>query len=517
MKLITRPLQRKIKDGVVALTLATWCLARPWSHLLFKSKDYFGGSPALPVELLAVMVNVAGLALAIWLGIGLWRNWRGGMAGALLDGAFLLLMVFPADFIRVDMLSITDGELLGFMRRPAVMAGLFGALALLLWKHRPAARLLGVMLWVSFPAALLVLAKLSLTFVGLMPLKDCASVPAAPALLHVAEGRPRVIWMIFDETDYRLAFEKRPANVPLPEFDRLRLSALSADHAYPPGDSTLFSMPALIAGRRVEAARPEGCELAVKLAGADDTADWSALPSVFSRARELGCNTALVGWYHPYARMLGGSLNYCAWYPFPLYEPARSTTFGGAAREQIASLASSYHIRRLYIETCRHSLADAVAAADNPAYGLVLLHLPPPHGPGVYLPEKGQFTCEGIAAPAGYFNNLVLADRELGVLRRNMEAAGLWDKSWVLLSADHSWRKSKLYDGVRDYRVPFVLKSPEAGPSMVCTNMFNTVLTHDLVLAILRNEVTNQAGAAALLARGAPEMPVLEGQHGSSQ
>ena len=63
----------------------------------------------------------------------------------------------------------------------------------------------------------------------------------------------------------------------------------------------------------------------------------------------------------------------------------------------------------------------------------------------------------------GYFNNLALAYRFLGQLRHAMETSGAWDKSWVIISADHSWRDSRIYDGVIDLRVPFLVKAPGAG------------------------------------------------------
>jgi hypothetical protein len=506
---LPRPLKQKIKDGMMALTMATWCFVRPWSHLLFEGNSYFQKLPVARVELLALAVNILGAALMIWLGIGLWRRSRSRLLYLGLDMAFLFLLLFPADFIRVELFNMTDTRFIGLMRQPGVIAGLFVILAFLIWKHRLAARTLAMIIVITFPVALLIMAKIILLCCNLMHVEACPY-SAPPPLLSVPPGQPRVVWMILDETDYRLAFEKRPASVALPEFDRLRREALSADHAYPPGDSTIISMPALISGRRISAADPDGCDLGLILADTGATVEWSALTSVFSRARELGVNTALVGWYHPYARLLGGSLNYCSWYPFPAFEPARSTTFGGAMDQQIASLAGPFHVRQVFIDTCKDSLADAAAAVANANYGLILLHLPPPHGPGVYLPEKNDFTCNGIAQPAGYFNNLVLADHELGALRREMETAGQWDKSWVILSADHSWRQSKFYDGVRDYRVPFLVKSTEADQSMTCSNQFNTVLTHDLTLAILRGEVTNQSTTAAWLdTHGKPELPVL--------
>jgi hypothetical protein len=512
---LPNPVKQKIKDGMVALTMAAWCFVRPWSHLLFGANSYFNKLPVARVELLASAVTILGFALVLWLGMRVWRHCRTGTLSLLLDMSFLFLLVFPADFIRLELLNVVDTKLVAFMRQPAVVACFFVLLVVLIWQRRLAARAAAMMLVITFPVVLLTMAKIVLLCLGVLPVKACAYSPPPPPIVSMRAGQQRVVWMIFDETDYRLVFEKRPADAPLLEFDRLRQTALCADHAYAPADWTIISMPALISGRLFSAAVPGGCDLDLTVAGTGATVEWSALPSVFSQARELGVNTALVGWYHPYARELGGSLNYCSWYPFPAFAPARSTTFGGALEQQIASLAGPFHIRQVFINTCKDSLADAVATVTNPGYGLVFLHLPPPHGPGVYLPEENEFTCNGIAPPAGYFNNLVLADHQLGVLRHEMETSGQWDTSWVILSADHSWRKSKMYDGIRDYRVPFLVKSPGQTESISYSHQFNTVLTHDLVLSILRGEVTNQAGAEALLDQGKPDMPAARPEEGA--
>jgi len=97
----------------------------------------------------------------------------------------------------------------------------------------------------------------------------------------------------------------------------------------------------------------------------------------------------------------------------------------------------------------------------------------------------------------GYFNNLVLADRSLGKLRAALEANGQWEKTWIILSADHSWRWSSLYDRRRDLRVPFLVKpsGQQAGGSNFAAQI-NTVLTHDLILAILGGEITNAPATA---------------------
>lgn len=503
---LRQSLKRKIKDGIVALAVANWCFVTDWFFLLFAGGRYFKKLPVARVELLALAVNILGTALLVWLCIGLWRRSRSRLLHLVLDMTFLFVLVLVSGFIRYQLFHWSVGGLSDILRQPVLLLVLLVIAAGLTWKHDLAARVAALIIAMTFPVALLTLAKITLLCLNVTHLRECTYSATPPPVLSVPEGQPRVVWIIFDETDYRLAFARRPASLALPEFDRLRQEALCGDDAYPPGDGTIISMPALIAGRRLSSVKNDGCDLALTFADTGATTDWGALPSVFSQARELGVNTALVGWYHPYERLLGGGLNYCSWYSM---QPGRSTTFGGAIQQQITSLVRFIYFRRHYIQVCQDSLNDALSVAANPTYGLILLHLPPPHAPWVYLPEKNEFTVWGSSEPAGYLNNLALADHELGDLRRSMETAGQWDKTWLILSADHSWRQSKLYDGVRDYRVPFLVKSTGAGQSLAYSNRFNTVLTHDLILAILRGEVTNQSTTAAWLdTHGKPELPV---------
>jgi hypothetical protein len=505
------PLKRKIKDGMVALAVANGCFFRAWSGLLFDGVPYFKKLPVAGVELLALAVNILGLALLIWLGIGLWRRTRSRLLQLLLDVTFLFLAFFSVDYFRYYVFHWWIGGVFGFLHRPVLLLALFVIAAGLIWKHRLAARVAAMVVVVTFPVALLILAKITLLSLHVMHLRECTEAAPPPPLLHRPEGQPRVLWIIFDETDYRLVFPQRPASLRLPEFDHLRQVALCADQAYPPSDATIISMPALIAGRRLSSVKTDDCDLALTFADTGATMGWTDLPSVFSQARGLGVNTAVVGWYHPYSRVLGGSLNYCSWYQLPNdTEAERSTTFGGAIQQQIACLAAFAQSPRLFIAVCRSSLNDALSVVADPTYGLILLHLPPPHAPWVFLPEKNEFTVMGFDDSTGYLNNLALADHELGEMRRAMETSGQWNKTWLILSADHSWRKSKIYDGVRDYRVPFLVKPAGAGQSLTYSNQFNTVLTHDLILAILRGAVTNQPTTAAWLdTHGKPELPVL--------
>lgn len=499
----------QIKAAIVAITTAVWVFIRPWSHLMESKDRYFNKIPATSAEFLAQVVDILAVAILIWLGIALWRRSKSRLMVFLLDTCFFGILLFPLDYFRVDHGLLNVGGFVGLVKHPLIMALCVLVLLIVIWNHRAIARVVATLIGITCPAALWFLWRMALLACNVVQLPVCAAQSPAPALLPTPEGKPRVLWIIFDETDYRLTFEKRPPGVALPEFDKLRTESFFADHALPPGNSTIISMPALITGRMLSDVGHDDCDLLLTEAGTGQKTDWSATPSVFSKAREMGFNTALIGWYHPYRRVLGSSLNYCAWYPYPGFEMGRGSNFIDSLELKFVALTGRMAVRRRFINTCRQSLDHALEVVTNRAYGLILLHLPPPHLPGVYLPAKDDFTMLGIDPPAGYFNNLQLADHQLGALRKEMEKTGQWDKTWVILSADHSWRMSEIYDGKHDFRVPYLVKSPGQKETILYSHPFNTVLTRDLIIGILGGEINSPAGVTSLLNRGKAQMPVL--------
>ncbi|HXE43022.1 MAG TPA: sulfatase-like hydrolase/transferase, partial [Candidatus Baltobacteraceae bacterium] len=114
---------------------------------------------------------------------------------------------------------------------------------------------------------------------------------------------------------------------------------------------------------------------------------------------------------------------------------------------------------------------------------------------------------------AGYLNNLALIDLELGRIRSEMEASGAWNKTWVIVSADHSWQQSSLFDHQVDYRVPFVIKSPGTNQNLTYSPKINTVLTRDLIDAILRKDISNQQDLASWLDTNGKPLPVYMGNN----
>jgi hypothetical protein len=290
--------------------------------------------------------------------------------------------------------------------------------------------------------------------------------------------------LIFDGFDYRIAFVDKPQGLEMPAFDRLQQQAIIAHNAYPPGNSTRNSIPALIDGRLVTKADiGDYDKLSIMYQDSNESINWGNQPNVFSKARELMINTALVGEYLPYPRFIGKHLNFCEWYQFyPQYTSSGSITAN--MRRQI---------KMLLIGPARHYVQRKEAYFDvqnqtkrlvsNPDYNLIMIHNPVPHAPYFYLQnwwdDKSQ---------EGYINALKLVDRSLAEIRQIMEEQETWDTTNIIISADHG---NPFYDGKVDKRVPFIVKLAHQKEPLTYEPAFNTVITQELILEILRGNISS--------------------------
>ena len=206
---------------------------------------------------------------------------------------------------------------------------------------------------------------------------------------------------------------------------------------------------------------------------------------VFSEARKLKVNTALVGEYIPYPRILGKDLNYGTWDPYRHdFVDSNDTILGNIGAQLYGFFAISrvnlyYQSKKAY----SNEQIDAKKLSIDPKYGLIMIHFAIPHEPGIYNQQWWN------VSPKGYLKNLEYADQGFGEIRKQMEEHGMWENTTVLISSDHNYRKSKKIDGKKDRRIPFILKLAGQKQSIIYEPSFNTVLSKDLILAILRQEV----------------------------
>jgi hypothetical protein len=289
--------------------------------------------------------------------------------------------------------------------------------------------------------------------------------------------------------DYALSFPRRPEGLRLQEFDRLRSEAFFATKAHQPASDTKESLPALIDGKPIYGpATAKGLRtLYVNFALNGPPTDWDSAPNVFSDARAMGVNVGLVGWYLPYCRIFQHVASECYWEP--MFSGVNDTpSFRNSLQDQWDALTPLESRMRLVQRLHRMQAAAEQMSAD-PQLGLVLIHLPIPHGPQIFDRYTGAINSYTIH-PDWFFDNVELADRVLGQIRNTMEKSGQWEGSAIIVSSDHSLRRTSLPHPDPLPLVPFLVKMPGQSKGIQFVEPFNTRITRELITAILRGEVT---------------------------
>jgi len=481
-----------------------------------------------PLRALVVPVVALELALALGLFAGweICRKTRLHYAPAV-HYLFLALCLAPLGIASVAILRVAPGNLTPVVRAPWFWPAAFLAgAAPLVWAcvhPMRASHFARRVLLYSWPVLILVLTQ-AIRVSLLFPPSAYADGPLA-APLPAPPSHTRVIWIIFDELSQTTAFGNRRPDLTLPNLDRLRAESFYAASAKSPANRTEIALPSLILGEEVLHAEPDGPgDLRVKLSSRARMASWSSLPNVFDAARDLGFNTAVVGWFHPYGRVLNRSLTKCywtaGWLSPGVEEPSSLEPLIEGMRDRVglqflamplvghlpSVFPASYNVRE-NLRRFAYLRERAREIVSDPTVGLALIHLPIPHPPAIYDKVRGEFTTERRS----YVDNVALVDREFGILRQSMELAGLWDSSAIVVSADHGWRTT-LWRGTPVWTaedeaasqqdvtgVPFLVKLPGRTSGLSYSRPFNTILTRRLITGILKGEVADAEAVGSFI------------------
>lgn len=454
-----------------SLSLANLIYLKTWAIVLQTDRNI------TPTALIAAMVNVILLALCIRAGIALIQRTGSRVLRGLSVLIFAALLLLP--FHAITTIYFPDEV----RPRNAVYAA--GGLAALAVIFSSRARR------IARGAILLITPLVAITFAqGVFRAwsYDAArwkepSMPAAPS------SRPvRLVWLLFDEWDYGLTFESPKVRVPLPEIARLQAESFTASNAVPPGPVTGVSVPRLLTS--------------------DIQATVASLPSrsdIFTRTKSEGLSVAVAGWYLPYCDLFAKSLSVC----WTCNRNAERNNMGNSFPEiglnQVRNLFEN-QFRSPFgqpLGASRQALdyklvfAATNQAAANPAFDMVFAHFPVPHEPLFYDSSTGRFDLSekpGISLFKKnflrYMDAVQLVDSTFGQLRNAMQAAGVWEKTHVLLTSDHGYRNRHRVDGVRsDSRVPFLVRVAGSPQEISFPSKFNTVLSSDLAMALLNGVV----------------------------
>lgn len=277
------------------------------------------------------------------------------------------------------------------------------------------------------------------------PQAFASSIPAQ------APGKPRLVWILFDELAYKPTFEARDPSLTLPNFDRLRReSALYTDIA-PIAYRTTRAVPSLLLGRIVtDVVYTSDNRYLVQT---DDSPHWlrfDADASLFGMAKQRGLTTSIVGWYVAYCPLFSGVATQCYWSNddaqdrgptslnasfvqnvwFPLRILAEQFLAPSKAWADLTEWNAEGHIASVQ-DVSRHALQTLSSSQAD----LIYLHIPAPHPPEFWNRRTQTF------APGGsYLDSLDYSDHLLGKMLDLLQSQPRWACTTLVVQGDHSWR-----------------------------------------------------------------------------
>jgi hypothetical protein len=469
-----------VRDMLVALSLANVAYYKTWTVVLERI-------PMRPAAFVAAIVNTACLAALIWLGLSASRrgNRLARTAVRLFVTGLILLFAYG-----IGSVHLPDNP----APRAAVLLAATGLLGAVWLTNR----------WSVLYFVFLILSPFAALLYGQAFWRMLVPTPlvsrAAGMLPTGGSHDSRVVWLLFDEWDYALTFAERDQRLRTPALDRLRAHGFFATNAYPPGRTTEASVPTLMTGRPLTR-----------------VADIFHFTTIFGRARQAGYNSAIVGWFIPYCKALGSTLAEC-------WTPEMSTernSLGGSYSEIALNQARNLFetqfrspfgqplgAKRQYWDY-ENIAMHATQAAVDPRLQLVYVHYPVPHEPLFYDANRHAFDLAEKPVVAffqkdfsRYVDALALVDRTVGELRASMQAGGVWDRTTLILTADHPYRnRTKVDRRPIDGRVPFLIKFPGDTEPLTYNGHLETAVTGDLLMAVLEGKIRNDRDCAAWLSR----------------
>ncbi len=524
------------RDALLSLSLATFCFLNPWAELSSSTHYYYRKLPPAATTIWATAANTLLLTIAIWLGIAWVKRSKSPTIRYIGYVCFFALLIAAVDSLQVH---VVDFNIEGRLTRRVG------------WEVRAlaAAVVLGVVLLAAVYARFLARPAANL-MIALSPLFPLVAVQAVwthwkrPPDAHFADAvatrraspakATRMLWLMFDEWDQRISFENRPSGFALPEIDRFRKEALSANRFSGGWYGTRNAVPSMLTGHRVTQSREAGPrDLAVRWDGGNEPSRWSARPSFFQILREQGWSVGLSGWYHPYCRVIGSQIDICRWeagasiYDRPEYSQdlTLAESMGVIAERQLlkpvglswANLSrKDVRQRRLQAREYQSIYNEAMKMLGNVDF--LMVHLPVPHPFGIYKRQSGEL---GGFPNATYVDNLALTDRTLKDFRSALTQQGQWDDVTVILSSDHSlrmayWAEStgwsdaerQAFGTTRARWVPFMIKLPAKQPAAIYDERFSILLMHDLIIALARQEIRTNDELRSWLDRNKSRFPI---------
>lgn len=349
------------------------------------------------------------------------------------------------------------------------------------------------------------LVKVSLFFVPVVPIVWITAfsfprypLPPTPSLddarrVPAAEGRQptdNVYLFVFDAWSYRMTLDEGEVWPHLPHLRQGSERMCVFTDAHSPGCHTVTSLPRLIFQRSDAYVPLRGERIGFWDGAFHDTRE---LPSLFTRAREQGYRTYMIGFYHPYHAMLGNSVDLVRTVPetaafgegaWPLTQAMFAEWTARLLGPRLAyytvgTMPSQRNRRFVYFTQTVLDYVHAVLDDPRPSGQFAMFHVPLPHCPFCFGPDGlGPLSETYNSASADLLRNqLQYTDQVIGKILEQLEARGKGQNSTIILTSDHTWREDPMLPRkARDWtHVPLFIRLPGQQESVRVEAPFSTV------------------------------------------
>lgn len=508
-----------LSELIIALSIANLLFSPVWrERIYYTAPVYHVKYFPTQIEYISLIVSVVFLAAVFAAAVRTARYFNNGKTPVSIKIIFLAIVLTALGIMGTVIIKTQFWIVTAIGRRTFLIASMLAAAAIFILAvvfYRKAFTVARTLMLIFSPFILVTFSQAVIKAVNASDLVEETS-ELQPFTVS-SEPKPaikaRVVWLIFDELDYRAAFEIRPPDVRMPEFERLRAESVFASQAAPPANDTLDSIPSLLLGRKVVGPKTVGKnELHLRYADSGEQIEFGKTANVFSDVKQMGGDTALVGWYHPYCRVIGESLSGCLWETRDVWHDFPSEGFFGAVNKNFEvvfnslpdAVRSKFGEDRRYISRHERMFDAALKVTQNQDVDLSLIQFTVPHYPYRYNRLKNDFS-----GGESYLDNLALTDNILGQIRRGLEEKGLWDETVVIVSSDHPLRMRRkdvltpkdleFTGGVQDTRVPFIVKLKNQKNNLNYDKPFNTVVTRELINLLMKGEISTPGEVAEWL------------------
>ena len=434
-------------DFLVALSAANLALLSVWAEFFYLPARSAYYLPVLALHdygaalLLFVSLSILFLLVLRWHRCyGLW----GWLTGVMTLFVFMLpLLILIRNSLQFSTI-LTIGVL---MVIPITLTAFFFA--------RQLGNIVYVILFIMFPFSLLNLFYTAADSLSTQTASEARPDPAfgdgvdGPPNSYEASSDNRIVFIIFDELDAKRMFSRKEPHYAMPNFAELKNQSWFFKNMESLSVATRVAIPIITSGHLIKSAvAVDAVTLRLKLRpnmpNSDRQLFWRAEDTFLKTAQQNNMSMAIIAYYHPYCRIFSAYGDCRDHYMNAVMHQA-TDNFQQSLLMQLKTFVPIY--RRLgALENHYSAFQMTLAAVSDPQKDFIYAHFMPPHLPNLYDARSQSMTVFNFSLEK-YFDNLVLVDRMLGQIVKAMKKENLWEKTTLLVTSDHGWRESQLYDG----------------------------------------------------------------------